>query len=167
MTKFRLLLIAFFMTTGSLLAQSGEDVHKLIREKDRNFWIAYNSCDMDRMRNFLAEDLEFYHDKGGITKTLASLEKGTKNGLCKTGDNILVRKEVAGSVEIFPLYKNSNELYGAIISGEHLFFLKEQSLTEPDGQAKFNHLWLLQDGDWKMHRILSYDHRPAEKTNHQ
>ncbi|WP_157717331.1 hypothetical protein [Christiangramia echinicola] len=51
---------------------------------------------------------------------------------------------------------------GAVLSGEHLFYIQEENSERLDGQAKFNHLWLLKEGEWKMHRVLSYDHRAPE-----
>ena len=53
-------------------------------------------------------------------------------------------------------------VYGAILSGEHVFYVRQKGKPEVlDGRAKFTHLWLLKDGVWKMSRVLSYDHGPA------
>jgi hypothetical protein len=68
---------------------------------------------------------------------------------------------VDGTVRVFPLRKDGAP-YGAVLSGEHRFHVREGSGPERlDGQARFTHLWRLEDGTWRMARILSYDHGPA------
>ncbi|MGD4956904.1 hypothetical protein QT827_22445, partial [Xanthomonas citri pv. citri] len=49
--------------------------------------------------------------------------------------------------------------YGAIISGEHNFYITQKGKNEfHSGVANFTQLWQLQNGKWKMTRILSYNH---------
>ena len=63
-----------------------------------------------------------------------------------------------GDRQLFPL-KDGATVYGAVISGEHLFYVREKGRPErADGQASFLQLWLLKNGTWRMARILSYDH---------
>ena len=33
---------------------------------DSVFWKHYNSCNIDAMRSFFTDNIEFYHDKGGV-----------------------------------------------------------------------------------------------------
>ena len=154
-----LLLLSFTYS----VAQDSE-VTKLLTQKDKLFWKAYNECDIAGMNEFLAEDLEFYHDKGGVTIGKDRLSTGLEEGLCKTGKNYLRREVVPESVSIYTL-KNKDTIYGAVITGEHLFYLVNDSTEKLDGQAKFYHLWLKKNGAWKMHRIFSFDHRPATFQN--
>ncbi|TCS90239.1 hypothetical protein EDD80_101438 [Anseongella ginsenosidimutans] len=68
-----------------------------------------------------------------------------------------------GTVNVYPL-RNGNIIYGAIISGEHVFYVTERNKPErKDGLAKFTHVWLFKNNEWKMSDILSYDHGPANK----
>ena len=146
----------------SLLAQSydnPEDVKKLrseILHLDSLFWKAYNTCDLDSFETFLTEDLEFYHDKGGLTTTLATLMESAKNGRCSNENWRLRREVIEGSLNVYPLNN-----YGAILSGDHVFYIIENGEERLDGKAKFTHVWQLKDNKWKMSRVLSYDHRPA------
>ena len=162
-----LLLLFSFSGVGLLEAQSPnenrEDPQSLqtILHLDSLFWEAYNNCQIDKFQDFFTNDLEFYHDKGGITKSREKLLETTRNGLCGNEDWRLRRELVKGSLRLDPLHKNG-ELYGAILSGEHLFFVNEKDKKEYlDGIALFTHLWLLEEGVWKMSRVMSYDHRPA------
>ena len=133
--------------------------------KDSLFWTAYNNCDIPKFQEFFSNDVEFYHDKGGITNGLENLAMSMKKNLCSNENFRLRREEVAGTVKVFPL-QQSNSIYGAIISGSHEFYINEKGKKERlDGLAKFTHVWLLKDNVWKMSRILSYDHGPAPLRN--
>lgn len=136
-----------------------------ILQKDSLFWISYNTCDTAGNKQFFTTDVEFYHDKGGLTLGAENLSASMKKNLCGTTNFRLRRAAVAGSYNVFPL-RNSNGIYGAILSGEHLFYIIEKGKEERlDGQAKFTHVWILQNNTWKMSRILSYDHKPATYIN--
>ena len=157
-----------FLLTGSLFAQASvNDLSSVILVKDSLFWQAYNTCDVEKFSEFVADDIEFYHDKGGITSGLAALNTSIKNNLCNNPDFRIRREAVPGTVKLFPL-QQSNVIYGAILSGDHYFHITEGGKKERrEGLAKFTNLWLLKDGKWKMTRILSYDHGPAPYENNR
>ena len=46
-----------------------------IHFKDSLFWTAYNNCDIPKFQEFFSNDVEFYHDKGGITNGLENLDR--------------------------------------------------------------------------------------------
>ena len=148
-----------------LSAQTKEQkLEAVIRQNDSSFWTAYNNCDTLNIRQFITEDIEFYHDKGGLTIGLENFMASVRKSLC-TGSFRLRRQVIEGTVKIFPLEK-SEVAYGAIISGDHEFFVLEQGKKERlDGLAKFTHVWIVRNGVWKMSRILSYDHGPAQYVN--
>jgi hypothetical protein len=152
------------ISINQLCAQNNEfDWRKAVLAKDSAFWVAFNACDIESNAKFIAADVEFYHDKGGLTLGLENLNANTKRNLC-SGNFSLRREAVKGSYFLYPL-KKDNELYGAILSGEHVFFVKENGKNEwLDGLAKFTHVWMFKDNDWKMTRVLSYDHGPALRS---
>jgi hypothetical protein len=138
-------------------AVSSQQVEGIVLEQDSLFWITFNTCDVDEMQKFFTEDLEFYHDRNGLTTTLDKFMSSTRTGLCGTPSWRLRREVVEGSLKVYPL-----DNYGAILYGEHVFYIIENNQPPRlDGLAKFTHVWKYADGKWKMHRILSYDHGPA------
>lgn len=160
-----LALTAFF--PSSLSAQeTGDETIAVITRQDSLFWQAYNTCEVNKMDVFFSDDVEFYHDKGGPSLGLPALVASFKGGICSDKGTFRLRREaVEGSVKVFPLKKNG-VVYGAIISGEHVFYVLEKGKPERlDGLAKFTHLWMKKDGAWKMTRVLSYDHGPAPYRN--
>ncbi len=158
-----LLSVFVFVVCQTANAQSDEEkVAKTILQKDSLFWHTYNNCDTANYNQFFSDDLEFYHDRGGITLGPANLALSLKKNLCSNPDFRIRREVVNGTVKVFPLQK-SGEIYGAILSGEHIFYIVEKG-KQPrlDGKAKFTHLWILKNNFWQMTRILSYDHGPAQ-----
>src|ERR1700744_1279556 len=146
--------------------ETDNDVIAVILHKDSLFWQAYNRCDVSGMQAFFTPDVEFYHDKGGATFGLDSLVASMRNGLCKDPASYQLRREVVpGSVQVYPMRKNG-VAYGAIIEGEHVFYIKQAGKDEfIDGHARFTHLWLLRDGQWRVARGLTYTHHAADYVN--
>jgi hypothetical protein len=140
-------------------AQQNDDLTRTILSLDSVFWQAYNRCDVEKMETFFTKDVEFYHDKGGLTVTADSLFKSIRKGLCGNENWRLRREVIPGTLKVYPLNN-----YGAILSGEHLFYINEKGKEEHlDGIARFTHVWRFSDNQWKMHRVLSYDHGPASE----
>lgn len=159
-----LLLLSFVVLSSEGRAQDKyKELKSNITTKDAEFWNSYNKCDVEATRSMFTSDLEFYHDKGGPLFGLDSIISALKNGLCGDPNSRLRRAAVEGTVYVYPL-ENANKIYGAIISGEHVFYVKQKDRAEfLDGRARFLQMWLLKDGVWKMSRILSYDHGPANE----
>ena len=146
--------ILLFCWLPGLLAQSTLE-HEILQQ-DSLFWRAYNDYDLAAFAGYLAEDLEFYHDKGGLTRTRDSLVAAFGRRLCATGSNQVERRVVEGSVALYPISD-----YGAYLRGTHTFHTmvdgKEVGGVE---EAQFAHLWTREDGRWVMSRVVSYDHHP-------
>ena len=129
---------------------------------DSAFWNAYNTCDTVHFKDFVTDDVAFFHDKGGITSGAAALIESLNKNICARVDQRLRREAVAGTVKVYPM-QNGNETYGAIISGEHKFYITEKGKPEyQSGVANFTQLWQVKNGVWKMTHILSYNHHEPE-----
>lgn len=161
-----ILTLGIFLLSNTILSQESamgtpESLEDKILGLDAQFWKAYNTCAAGDFKQFLTDDLEFYHDKGGLTKTSAKLISSVKNNLCADPNTKLRREAIKGTVKVYPLQN-----YGAIITGEHLFYLTENGAKERLVEsAKFTHVWEHKDGKWRMSRVLSYDHQKASKNS--
>lgn len=161
MTKYLFILYLITISCFSFAQVEPNSVlHKTILEKDSLlFNIGFNTCDISQFEKLLSEGFEFFHDKSGISdrkKFLTDL----KNGLCKSSEAYQSRRElIPEKTLVFPLY-NQGELYGAIQYGEHRFYEKMEGKPEQYAStAKFTHVWIIEDGKWKLKSGLSYDHQ--------
>ena len=134
--------------------QSQAELDKAITTLDASLFDAYNRCDLDKFASFIADDVEFYHDQGGVTLGKAALTDAIKKNICGK----VTRELVPGSLQVY--HMNG---YGAVEMGVHRFHHPGHDDTEPLGEAKFIHLWQYKDGAWKITRVISYDHHAAAK----
>ncbi|HRG53914.1 MAG TPA: nuclear transport factor 2 family protein [Bacteroidia bacterium] len=158
-------LIPFILCCMSTIHLSGQiehssDLYKKLKTLDSLlFNIGYSQCDMKQFQNILSEDFEFYHDKGGSFNSKAAFIKSIDEGLCNPSPYKHRRELLEGSLEVYSMEK-SGVLYGAVQMGVHRFFESKNNGPEHLGStAKFTHLWLLENGEWKLSRVLSYDHQ--------
>jgi len=146
------------------LANDSENYKRIVKNDSLLFERSFNNCELQFMEALLSEDLEFYHDIGGLLLTKRAFIDNFKNGICG-GSSYKARRElVKGSMKVFEL-KDNNKVYGLIQLGEHRFFESNNGATEVAGSiAKFTHLWILQDdGVYRLKRALSYDHKMTDK----
>jgi hypothetical protein len=106
---------------------------------------SYNHCKMDVQDQILSEDMEFFHDQGGVLTSKAKLMDAYKNNICGK----VTRELLKGSIEVYPIRD-----YGAVEMGYHRF----HSIHDTDQHshfARFVHIWKKQDGQWKITRVVS------------
>jgi hypothetical protein len=133
--------------------KSQAELDKVVTTLDAALFDAYNRCDLEKFSSFLADDVEFYHDQGGVTLGNAKLTESIKQNICG-GD--VKRELVQGTLQVHYM-----KGYGAVEIGVHRF-LHPQSHT-PTGEGRFIHLWQYKDGAWKITRAISFDHHEAAK----
>jgi Domain of unknown function (DUF4440) len=135
-----------------------------ITAKDHELFAAvFDTCDADKLRSMVTDDLEFFHDKDGLSETSGAKFADDIRQHCeriKTGVDFRARREiVAGSIEVYPLNN-----YGAVETGVHRFYAivpgKPDRLTET---AQFLHVWKNDGGQWKLARVISYNHTLADQ----
>src|SRR5688572_1384055 len=77
-----------------------QDLYDTIASMDSVLFDAFNKKDLPTLGKMFSQDLEFYHDLGGVTNYSQNMEafKRTFDGARK------VRRElVAGSLEVYPI----------------------------------------------------------------
>ena len=116
---------------------------------DSSLFAAYNSKNLDLMKTYFTKDLEWYQDNGG----LIDYEKVFSNfQSIFNRDYDLKRNLIRESLEVHPI-----ENYGAIEIGKHQFKHVENGKLEI-GTFKFVMIWKNDNGNWKISRVISYDH---------
>lgn len=130
-------------------AKPTDELYKTIAALDRELFDAYNKCDLETTARLFADNVEFYHDQGGVTVGTKTLLEQLKANICGK-----VRREILPeTVQVYPM-----KGFGAIQMGSHQFYQPAVDAKNPVGEAKFFHLWQLKDGAWKLVRVVSYDH---------
>jgi len=130
-----------------------EELDKAVTALDAALFDAYNRCDLEKFNSFFVEDVEFYHDQGGVTLGRQNLTDSIKKNICGK----VTRELVPGTLQVHYM-----KGYGAVEMGVHRFHHPGHEDTERVGEGKFIHLWQYKDGAWKITRAISYDHGAAK-----
>jgi len=134
--------------------KSQDELNKAIASLDTALFDSYNRCDLKKFATFFVDDVEFYHDQGGVTLGKEKLTESVKTNICGK----VTRELVPGSLQVYHM-----KGYGAVEMGVHRFHHPGHDDTEGVGEGKFIHLWQYKDGAWKITRVISYDHHAAAK----
>jgi hypothetical protein len=158
--KTTLLSFLLFLIPFNLFAQvdRSSDLFRILKTNDSLlFNVGFNMRNIHQFDSLISENFEFYHDEAGITTSKSEFIGTIKKGIFKLPYNAR-RILDENSVSVYPLKKNG-DLYGAIQMGTHRFYAKEPDKPEYlTSTARFTHLWLLENGSWKLSRAFSYDH---------
>ena len=120
-----------------------------IKNMDSVLFNAFNNRDTSTFKKFFTADLEFYQDKDGLTGYQQTIEFMRSTAL---NDNGLKRDLLAGSLQVYPIPG-----YGAMEIGTHKFCHPENGKMDC-GLFKFVHIWKRTGSEWKISRVISYDH---------
>ena len=131
-----------------------KDLDKTISALDAALFDAYNRCDLPKFESFFVDNVEFYHDQGGVTLGKATLTDSVKKNICGQ----TTRELVPGTMQAYYM-----KGYGALEVGVHRFHHPGHEKELGVGEGKFIHLWQCKDGAWKITRVVSYDHHAATK----
>jgi hypothetical protein len=131
-----------------------DELFRTIAAQDAALFDSYNKCDLAKFDTFFVDDVEFYHDKGGLTVGRQNLTESIKKNICGK----VTRELVPGTLEVYPING-----YGAVEIGVHRFLHPSAQDHGEVGEAKFIHLWQNKNGVWKITRVISFDHHTAAK----
>ncbi len=157
MKKLMVLLLSIFIYSNALAQNQNErkvantqiELFNKVANLDSSLFAAYNSKNLNLMKTYFTKDLEWYQDNGG----LIDFEKVFSNfQSIFNRDYDLKRNLIRESLEVHPI-----EGYGAIEIGKHQFKHIENGKLEI-GTFKFVMIWKNDNGNWKISRVISYDH---------
>lgn len=117
------------------------------------------SCDVGSMRDFVTDNMEFYHDHEGFAVDNGDQWASDYGRFCedrKRSNERVRRRLVPSSLIISPLPN-----YGAVETGTHEFYMRQPNGSwKLDQRSRFAIVWRLgTDGVWRIARDFSYDHR--------
>ena len=112
---------------------------------------AFNTQDLEKLKTAFSENLEFYHDKGGLSGYEQSMTN-FKSLFEKNQHTGLRRDLIKGSLEVYPIKD-----YGAVEVCLHRFCHVENG-KDDCGVFKNVMVWQNKNGAWKVTRVISYDH---------
>lgn len=122
-----------------------QELYETIVSLDKKLFDAYNSCDMDTQTALYSEDLEFFHDEGGLSTSKEKVLIAIKNNIC----NKTTRTLIKGSIEVYPIKD-----YGAVEIGYHTF--NDKKTPEIKSRAsRFIVIWKKTEENWTVTKVIS------------
>lgn len=129
----------------SAYPEGSASLYDTIVRMDSILFHAYNTCDIKTYSDLFSEDLEFYHDKGGLQTSKAESVEAFKKNVCGK----VTRELLPGSIEVSPVPN-----FGAIEIGVHRFH-NSQEPNAPGHYARFVIVWKREKGGWVITRVIS------------
>lgn len=158
LTKYSLVLVLFFTTNlistvvfaqEKKVAQTSTELYNEIAAMDSIMFEAFNNQNMEKFKSLFTKDLEWYQDNGGLI-AYKTVFKNFAETFKK--DFKLTRTLMKETLEVHPVKD-----YGAIEIGKHQFRHIENG-KEEIGTFKFLMIWQKKHNQWKISRVISYDH---------
>jgi hypothetical protein len=123
---------------------ASKSLYDTVVQLDSVYFDTYNSCKIAKMDSLTAENLEFYHDRGGLMTSKKDYIESIRKNICGK----VTRKLARGSIEVYEIPG-----FGAVEEGFHSFRnLAEKSEGEP---SKFIILWRKEGNRWQLTRVVS------------
>lgn len=140
---------------GDTPTRSADELTRVVSALDTAVFDAFNRCSDPKQlaihAGYFAEDVEFYHDNGGVTWNREDMLGRTRQFACGK----YTRELVDGTLQVYPVKD-----FGAIAQGVHRFC--ETGSERCDGLADFVMVWREHGSEWELTRVLSYGHRAAD-----
>ena len=131
------------------VAPPSSELYHEIEQMDEIMFNAFNEKDFEKFKSLFTNDLEWFQDNGGLLNyetVFTNFSTMFKN------ENKLTRKLIKRTLEVHPIKD-----YGAIETGMHEFRHMENG-KEEIGTFKFLMIWQKKDNQWKISRVVSYNH---------
>jgi hypothetical protein len=129
---------------------SGPLYDELARRDSELFEASFVTCDAAKANAIFTEDVEFYHDKDGLSSGEQVRENTRRLTASCPAKHGVTRTIVPGSLRVYPI-----DGYGAVQVGVHRF---DERGAATSTLARFVSVWRLQDKTWRLARVLSLDH---------
>jgi hypothetical protein len=124
-------------------------LYNKIKSLDSVLFNAYNQQDLSKMRSYFTKELEWYEDNGGLLNYETVIAKF--QAIFNKRDKISIEL-IKNTLEVHPIKD-----FGAVENAQYRFqHLENGKLKE--GIFKFLIIWKNDRGNWKITRVVSFDH---------
>jgi hypothetical protein len=125
-----------------------QQLYDTIVRLDSIVFEAYNTCNihLEEFGSFFSDNIEFYHDQGGVMTSKKDIIDATKRNICGK----VTRELVKGSIEVYPIKD-----FGAVEIGLHKFHNNQEPIGTPSKVGRFLIIWEGKNGEWKIKRVVS------------
>jgi hypothetical protein len=125
-----------------------QQLYDTIVKLDSLFFGAYNTCNinLDKYGLFFSDNIEFYHDQGGLMTSKQDIIDATKRNICGK----VTRELVKGSIEVYPI-----KGLGAVEIGLHKFHNNQEPAGTTSKVGRFIIVWENKNNEWKIRRVVS------------
>ena len=125
-----------------------QQLYNTIVKLDSIFFDAYNTCNLnlEKYGAFFSENIEFYHDNGGLMTSKQGIISATEKNICGK----VTRELIKGSIEVYPIKD-----YGAVEIGLQKFHNNQESIGTPSQVGRFMIIWENKNNEWKIKRVVS------------
>ncbi len=146
--------------------QASQAVYDSVAVLDSPVFAALCNNKLEKSSPSFAEDIGFFHDKGGFNKSCDAVLEMLKEDFFRKQKAFTVQREfVKESLKLYPS-NDDGVASGALQTGKQSFYETGQGRKERlAGIARFNHLWINNERKWKISRLISYGHRVFHVRN--
>lgn len=139
--------LAHLILPYSSRAQAPEDseLYRTVKALDATYFDAYNTCNLEVQAQLMDDELEFYHDQGGLSTSKSELITSIRENICGK----VTRELIPESLEVYEING-----FGAVSIGYHRFFNKLE-LDAPSKPSRFVTVWKKYTDRWTMYRVIS------------
>lgn len=122
------------------------ELYNTIVGMDSIFFQAYNTCDLAKQAAIYSDNIEFYHDQGGLMTVKQEILDGTEKYICGK----VTRELIKESIEVYPIKD-----FGAIEIGLHKFHNNTEKEGTPSHASKFIIFWKNENNKWSITKVVS------------
>jgi len=125
-----------------------QQLYDTIVKLDSIFFGAYNTCslNLEKYGAFFSENIEFYHDNGGLMTSKKDIIAATQKNICGK----VTRELVKGSVEVYSIKD-----FGSVEIGLHKFHNNQEPKGTPLKVGRFLIVWENHHNEWIIKRVVS------------
>ncbi|WP_338792869.1 nuclear transport factor 2 family protein [Bernardetia sp. Wsw4-3y2] len=153
MKKYLFLFLLFFSASLSnlLYSQNLDDnlQGKIMKMDSLLFDVAFNECNLTLYKKIMSQNLEFYDDRTGLNTSIEKEIAAFEDRCSKPFK--LTRKLIETNI-------HKLGAFGAVQTGIHIFLMD----GKPVEVSKFITVWEFINDQWKVKRVISYEHKPLE-----